>query len=222
MAKSAGELAEIRGALPGDVTEEMTIRLHRAIRWLGRAEAEKDDIDVKFILLWISFNALYSKDLAALDNSFKGESHDFFKKIVELDKENQLQNLIWNTFSKSMRVLLDNKYAYRGYWDSIRDGKSNSKWEKGFKYQNEKALHGLSKGMPIVVLEVVFSRLYTLRNQLVHGGATHNSSVNRDQIKDGVRILESMVPVMIEIILQNPHEDFGAISYPVINNPYRA
>lgn len=221
MAKSAAELAKLREALPDDVGEEMTIRLHRAIRWLGRAEQETDDVDVRFMLLWISFNALYAKDLSGLDNSFKGETHSFFRKIVALDTENQIQNLIWNSFSKSMRTLLDNKFAYRGYWESIRAGKSNNKWEKGFKYQNEKALVGISKGLPVVVLEVVFSRLYTLRNQLVHGGATHNSSVNRDQIKDGARILESMVPVMIEIILQNPYEDFGSISYPVINNPYR-
>lgn len=221
MAKSAVELAKLREALPDDVGEEMTIRLHRAIRWLGRAETETADIDVKFILLWISFNALYARDLSALSNSFKGESHSFFRKIVGLDTENQIQNLIWNSFSNSMRTLLDNKFAYHGYWESIRAGKSNSKWEKGFNYQNKKALVGLSDGMPVVVLEVIFGRLYTLRNQLVHGGATHNSSVNRDQIKDGARILESLVPVMIEIILQNPYEDFGAISYPVINNPYR-
>lgn len=222
MAKSAAELAKLRESLPDDVSDEMRIRLHRAVRWLARAESETDDIDVKFILLWISFNALYANDLSSLDSTFKGHTHDFFKKIVALDRENQLQNLLWNSFSNSMRVLLENEFAYKGYWESVRAGKKNNRWEKGFNYENKKALVGLREAMPVVVLEVIFGRLYTLRNQLVHGGATHNSSVNREQIKDGARILESTVPLMIEIILQNPYEDFGAISYPVINNPYKS
>ena len=36
----------------------------------------------------------------------------------------------------------------------------------------------------MTVLSVVLSRIYTLRNQLMHGGATWSSSVNRDQIRD--------------------------------------
>ena len=36
------------------------------------------------------------------------------------------------------------------------------------------------------VLSIVLSRIYTLRNQLVHGGATWDSSVNREQLRDCV------------------------------------
>ena len=34
-----------------------------------------------------------------------------------------------------------------------------------------------------------FERLYVLRNQVMHGGATWHSSFNRDQIRDGANIL---------------------------------
>lgn len=37
------------------------------------------------------------------------------------------------------------------------------------------------------VLMILFDRLYVLRNQIIHGGATWNSSVNRDQVRDGAR-----------------------------------
>ena len=34
----------------------------------------------------------------------------------------------------------------------------------------------------------VFDRLYVLRNQLVHGGSTWNSGINRTQVRDGAAI----------------------------------
>ena len=36
-----------------------TLRIHRALSWLKRAEAAGEDDDVAFICLWIGFNAAY-------------------------------------------------------------------------------------------------------------------------------------------------------------------
>jgi predicted metal-dependent hydrolase len=44
------------------------------------------------------------------------------------------------------------------------------------------------------ILSTLFDRLYALRNQLVHGGATWSSSVNRDQVRDGAAVLGSLLP----------------------------
>ena len=46
---------------------------------------------------------------------------------------------------------------------------------------------------------MLFDRLYVLRNQLVHGGATWNSSVNRGQVKAGAEILAFLVPVFVDV-----------------------
>ena len=40
-----------------------TLRMHRALSWLQRAETAGDDDDVAFICLWIAFNAAYAQDL---------------------------------------------------------------------------------------------------------------------------------------------------------------
>lgn len=48
------------------------------------------------------------------------------------------------------------------------------------------------------MLSIVFQRLYTLRNQLIHGGANWNSAVNRDQLRDANGILGDVVPIIIE------------------------
>lgn len=68
------------------------------------------------------------------------------------------------------------------------------------------------------VLAIVLSRIYTLRNQLIHGGATWNSSVKRDQIRDCSKILGRLVPIVIEIMLDNPQELWGQPCYPVISD----
>jgi hypothetical protein len=41
---------------------------------------------------------------------------------------------------------------------------------------------------------VKLSRIYTLRNPLIHGEATWNSSVNREQMRDCVNLMGKLVP----------------------------
>ena len=64
---------------------------------------------------------------------------------------------------------------------------------------------------------MVLDRLYTVRNQLIHGGASYQSKVNRSQVKDASEILSFLVPLMIDIMITNINEDWGAINYPVID-----
>ena len=41
------------------ITEILTIRIHRAISWLKSAEKQEGNLDMKFVSLWVSFNACY-------------------------------------------------------------------------------------------------------------------------------------------------------------------
>lgn len=40
--------------------EALSLRVHRALSWIKPAESETD-VDIKFILYWIAFNAAYAK-----------------------------------------------------------------------------------------------------------------------------------------------------------------
>jgi len=66
------------------------------------------------------------------------------------------------------------------------------------------------------LLSIVLDRLFVLRNQLLHGGATYQSAINREQVQDGVQLLGSLVPTVIQIMLDTPDEDWGDIYYPVL------
>src|SRR3546814_21044016 len=48
----------IRAGFP----ETMGLRVHRAISWIGRAEACGEDDDARFVFLWIAFNAAYADE----------------------------------------------------------------------------------------------------------------------------------------------------------------
>ena len=68
------------------------------------------------------------------------------------------------------------------------------------------------------VLYEIFVRLYTLRNQLMHGGSTWNSSVNRTQVRDGRALLARVLPVMLGVMMQNPARFQGKPFYPVVSD----
>ena len=50
----------------------------------------------------------------------------------------------------------------------------------------------------------------------MHGGATWNSSVNRDQVRDGARILGFLVPIFVDLMMDNADVDWGLPYYPVV------
>ena len=64
---------------------------------------------------------------------------------------------------------------------------------------------------------ILFDRLYVRRNQIIHGGATWNGSINRDQVRDGARIVEFLVPVFIDVMMDNRGHNWGPPYYPIVS-----
>ncbi len=58
-------LKEKQRRLRNGVSTPLTLRVHRSLSWLRRAKAEANGLDVRFILLWIGFNAAYAGDIEA-------------------------------------------------------------------------------------------------------------------------------------------------------------
>jgi hypothetical protein len=54
-----------------------------------------------------------------------------------------------------------------------------------------------------------------LRNQIVHGSATWKSSANREQVQDAAQVMRTIVPLMIDIMMDDPDQDWGEPLYPV-------
>lgn len=198
-----------------NLPETLTIRLHRAISWLKSAEKQEDNLDLKFISLWIAFNACYAVDLNGISSKpEKAKLRDFTSSLVQFDRT-RLYNLFWEKFSGPVRVLIENKFVFEKFWEYNR-GEAED-YLLAFNKSITTALNCLSKENIEGLLEIVLERLYTLRNSIVHGGSTFNSKLNRNQIKDASNIMQLLVPIIIDIMLENGTHDWGEVAYPVIN-----
>jgi hypothetical protein len=197
--------------------ESIALRIHRALSWLDRAE-QCDDDDARFIFLWIAFNAAYANDLGELGHMAEQRIFGhFIQRLVDLDEERALYQLVWNEFASSIRLLLDNQYVFGPFWEFQRGKLTEEQWNTSFDNAKVAANRALAKQDTVKVLSIVFSRLYILRNQLVHGAATWNGSVNREQLRDSASILGKVVPQVIKILLDHPNEVWGEAMYPVVS-----
>ena len=170
----------------------LALRVHRAISWFGRGEREGQDPDLRFILLWIAFNAAYAGEIGVETDSERERFRAFFDRLVRLDRDGTIFRQVWERFPGEIRLLLDNRFVFAPFWH-FHNGRGSAQWHLVFE-QERTAIHkALRRKDTGAILSTLFDRLYVLRNQLVHGGATWNSSVNRAQVRDGAAILMGQI-----------------------------
>lgn len=223
-------LKDKQRALRDGFALQLTLRVHRALSWLLRAHREEEDLDTRFIHLWIGFNAAYAGDLErALDNdewagSRSGVANErqrfdgFFRDLVRLDGDGRLYKALWARFPQEIRILLDNRYVFAPFWKHHAGLPGGAGWDITFEAAKRAANAALAAGDTPVVLSILFDRLYVLRNQLLHGGATWNSAANRSQVRDGAAILSHLLPLFLDLMMDNPDEDWAMPMYPVIED----
>ena len=195
----------------------LTLRVHRSISWLRRAEQEEDDLDVRFVLLWIGFNAAYAGDLdRAVEGNERERFEQFFAALVGMDSSNRIYDAIWQRFAHEIRLLLDNKFVFAPFWKHQAGEFGGAGWEVSFDAAKRAANRALAEKNTAVVLSILFDRLYVLRNQIIHGGATWDSSANRNQVRDGAALLGCLLPVFIDLMMDHPDAEWGMPMYPVV------
>ncbi len=197
-------------------SESLGLRVHRALSWLKRSEQCDDDLDSKFIFLWIAFNAAYSQDTDIIRLTETQSFQLFVQKLCELDQQKQIHHLLWTEFSGSIRLLIDNQYVFQPFWEYHSCKITEQSFKEFFEKAKVRANKALGQSNSPEVLTVILSRLYTLRNQIMHGGATWQSSANREQLRDAVSFLSKLVPILINIMMDNANSLWGDANYPLI------
>lgn len=199
----------------GAIPEPFAIRLHRAISWLKSAEEHEKNPDIRYISLWIACNSCYSMQVQDKEQTRERDRFaDFAGKLSALDTEKRLYNMLWNKFTGPVRLLIENQFLFSPFWEHQRGHVKD--WKQSHEQAMTVANRFLSEGNVKGLLQIVLDRLYTLRNQLMHGGATYKSKLNRAPLRDGCNMLSAMLPVILEIMMEHPEEDWGEISYPPI------
>lgn len=206
-------------------------RLHRSLSQLKAAgeQLESNNVDQAFINLWISFSACFY---------IEGEESiaPFIEKLVALDTEQRIYTCLWNEYSQSVKALIKNPYVFAEFWKAQRlmseqldvdesteaasqelTDNIEAAWRASFNKSSVEALNYLSRKKVAPLFSIVLDRLYVLRNQVLQGGATFQSQVNREQVEDGVALLSNIMPIIVRIMLSSSDEDWGDIAYPVIS-----
>ena len=108
---SFDDLKSKQRAIRDGFEQDMGLRVHCAISWIGRAEKDTEDPDARFIFLWIAFNAAYADESDAGGRSFGTAREDFesfFARLIRFDVDHRIYNAIWTRFSGPIRLLMQN------------------------------------------------------------------------------------------------------------------
>ncbi|GHE78942.1 hypothetical protein GCM10019059_41990 [Camelimonas fluminis] len=206
----------IRGTFP----EPLSLRVHRSISWIGCAESSDQNEDGRFIFLWIAFNAAYADERKLQSGPWGERSNflEFFNSLSALDREKRIYKAIWDRFSGPVRILMANQYTFHPFWQHHNGIEGYADWNERFEAGARSFTNAFARMDTARVLSFVFDRLYVLRNQLVHGGATWAGDINRQQVRDGAAILSFLVPIFVDLMMDNPHENWGMPFYPVVSS----
>jgi hypothetical protein len=214
----ANQLKEKQRSLRDGFSDSLGLRVHRSISWLQRAAQEHDDPDAAFVFLWIAFNSAYSQDIGiAYHVSEKGRFKSFLSTLLSFDQEDRIYHLVWTRFPHEIRLVLENQYVFGPFWNHQNGLEGYDDWLDKLDASVKKAKVALSAKDTERVLNELFDRLYVLRNQIIHGGSTWAGAVNRSQVRDGSEILGSLIPVFVDLMMENPKHPWKDPIYPVIN-----
>jgi hypothetical protein len=196
--------------------EKTRIRFHRALKWARRAESESGDVDAEFIFLWISFNAAYARLIEEQSTANERDRYEqFLRLMVVADRKRQLSALLFSDFADSLTRLIENQYVSFDYWQHQLYPDRSISWESEFSKSIRRAEKAVREQDILPYLMIVLSRVQVLRNQIMHGAATYGSGTNREQVRDATHFMRQFVPMMLEIMLVDPEQDWGEVMYPV-------
>src|SRR6266571_2842092 len=180
------------------------LRCDRAQSWIKRAGATVD-VDAKFVFLCVSFDSLFGQ---AKYLGRKSDLSVFLATAIQADEDASLPAAMMLVRAEAL-VLTRLKYLYPKYWT---DGLSVGLQEEITRNAN-RVNQKWGVGRPQDCLQMLYRRLYVLRNQVMHGAAKAGSRINRDSLESAVPVLSATVPVFREIVSKHPDDDWGAVPY---------
>lgn len=93
------------------------------------------------------------------------------QRLSQLDRHDHLYEVVWRRYPGAIRVLLNSCCVFQTYWDHQNGLAGSVVTGTRFAVTRKAAHASLSDHDYGTVPSIVFQRLYTLRNELIHGGA---------------------------------------------------
>lgn len=207
-------LEEIYKSHKAQNSAHFNLRIHRGLGWFKKALELDQELDFKFISLWISFHAIYADDGDIILAPAK--LHQFLETLCQKDLDQKINHIVWEKYNQPIRSLLDNSYVDQSFWDYRNQKISLESCQAALESQKQRIQDALQERNSVEILKMIFHRLYTLHHQLMQGGITYHSSLNHKSFEESCRILAVLLPVFICILLENAKAlDLNKPFYPV-------
>ena len=140
-------------------------------------------------------------------------------------KRNRIRSILQERLDDRVRTLLGNPFVFCPFWRWFWDDKGDSKGvgsTADFRQKNAEAWRNWDRGDVHGFLTEVLERLYTLRNQVFHGGFTYRGGKGREQIRDGAEIMAALVKATLNIMKADikgdpDSEAWQDIGYPTVS-----
>ena len=208
---------------PFEAQHPLGLRLRRILSWYERALKEGKDPDAQFVFCWIAYNSAYGVDdserikLGDKPIHELDRQRDYFGKLIPLDRQRRLRNVLQEQVYEEVQTILENEYIYRAFWLFEKGELRFENWLDTLNAQQVRVARAYREGDVEFIINILFERLYVLRNQIIHGGATYRGSVNRSQVKDGAKLMMALMPHIAELMMDGPDVDWGVATFPVID-----
>jgi hypothetical protein len=124
------QLKQRQRAERANYPDNLSLRVHRALSWLSRYESCCKTLYRQFNLLWLAFNAVYVQHRECLNFSEAATASQFVTKICALVSKQCLTNLVWNVYTSSFWLLLDNQYIFQPSWDNQNGHNNTVNWHE--------------------------------------------------------------------------------------------
>lgn len=196
-------------------SEAFNLRIQRALSWLKKSIELEHDYDFQFISLWISLNALYGRETS--ERLKQQDLELFFQHLYAGDQEKRIILILWDKHSAALQGLLDNTYMTPYFWDYQHGKISRDSCHAAIRQEKQEVQAALQHKDPLTLLRILFHRLATLHQQILQGGVSYASVLNRKQMQDSCRLLSTLLHAFLYILLENAEvTDSGQPFYPVV------
>ena len=193
---------------------QLLLRLQRAISWLDGAQrvercAGGEVVSAQFIFFWIGFNALYARNFhESADSKPEEIQHiklikEYFDNILDSkDAKNHIRDVIDSNIStEEINKLTKGRlglFVQSNFFKKYYKMKKRGNWIKE-QLTKLRLRPKARKQDTRELLDILFECLCVLRNQLMHGGSTWDSKLNKEQLSIGIKIIQCLLPVFIEM-----------------------
>ena len=189
------------------------IRVHRSLSWLERALEldEEQHPDGRLLYAWIALSSLHGS--WDTDSGYPARDSEtrqaFVDMLMSIDTGGLLAEQI-TVLKPDILRLLEDKFLDPRFWKNPNEpGNIRAKYHRAIHLYHDKSW--------AAILEYTLERIAVLRGQIVHGAATRGSKLNRESLHRCRNVLESLLPVVLQLLIENRADDeWPPLCYPPI------